>query len=81
MKVILGKEEIADAIECYLARQGLNTSSFVLEVRIAVSRSAEDNKIEVEMKKKEEVLEDSVKEEPNLFNHDKVEPAKAPFGS
>jgi len=51
MKVILGKEEIADAVECYLAKQGLNTDIFDLDVRIAVSRSSEDNKIEVEMTK------------------------------
>ena len=54
MKVTLMKEEIAEAVECYLAKQGMATESFDLDVKIVVSRSSEDSKIEVEMNKKDE---------------------------
>ena len=63
MKIILGMAEISDAVECYLARQGLNTDNFNLDVRIVVSRSSEDNKVEVDMSQKEEKPED-IPEEP-----------------
>ena len=52
MKMILGTSEISEAVECYLAKQGLNTGAFDLDVKIIVSRS-EDSKIEVDMTKKE----------------------------
>ena len=53
MKVTLVKEEIAEAVECYLARQGMATESFDLDVKIIISRSSEDSKLEVEMSKKD----------------------------
>ena len=61
MKMILGTSEISEAIECYLARQGLNTHAFDLDVKIIVSRS-EDSKIEVDMTKKEISSEPIAKE-------------------
>jgi len=74
MKITLGKDEIADAVECYLARQGLKTDGFDLDVRIVVSRSSEDNKIEVDMVQKE--ICNNIPNEP-IAREDK--PFQAPF--
>jgi len=50
MKIILGKDEVENAIECYLTREGINTAKYDLDIKIVVSRSSEDTKIEVDMK-------------------------------
>ena len=50
MKIILGKNEVENAIECYLTREGINTGKYDLDIKIVVSRSSEDTKIEVDMK-------------------------------
>ena len=76
MKVVLDLKEISDAVECYLARQGMDTDSFDLDVKILVSRSSEDNKIEVEMNKK--IIQEEVPSEPQIRDD---EPFKAPFSS
>ena len=49
MKIILGKNEVENAIECYLTREGINTGKYDLDIKIVVSRSSEDTKIEVDM--------------------------------
>ena len=49
MKIILGKNEVENAIECYLTREGINTAKYDLDIKIVVSRSSEDTKIEVDM--------------------------------
>ena len=75
MKVTLMKEEIAEAVECYLAKQGMATESFDLDVKIVVSRSSEDSKIEVEMNKR-----DTSCDAPSEPMAKEAEP-ELPFGS
>ncbi len=55
MKIILGKEEVENAIECYLTREGINTAKYDLDIKIVVSRSSDDTKIEVDMAQVKEV--------------------------
>ena len=69
MKIILGKDEVENAIECYLTREGINTAKYDLDIKIVVSRSSEDTKIEVDMKQVSEPVigkEIEVEEDPVL---------------
>ena len=71
----MDQAELKDAITCYLEKQGFKTSQYEVSVNIKVSRSSEDNKIEVDLVKKavpEIPLEPQVKEA--------ISPATAPFG-
>ncbi len=54
MKIILGKQEVEEAIECYLTREGINTGKYDLDIKIVVSRSSDDTKIEVDMEQRSE---------------------------
>ena len=56
MKIILGKEEVENAIECYLTREGINTGKYDLDIKIVVSRSSDDTKIEVDLNQVKEVI-------------------------
>ena len=69
MKIILGKNEVENAIECYLTREGINTGKYDLDIKIVVSRSSEDTKIEVDMKQVSEPVigkEIEIEEDPVL---------------
>ena len=69
MKIILGKDEVENAIECYLTREGINTAKYELDIKIVVSRSSEDTKIEVDMKQVSEPVigkEIEIEEDPVL---------------
>jgi len=56
MKIILGKQEVEEAIECYLTREGINTAKYDLDIKIVVSRSSDDTKIEVDLNQVKEVI-------------------------
>ena len=75
MKIILGKNEVENAIECYLTREGINTGKYDLDIKIVVSRSSDDTKIEVDMDPRK-VIEPSI-----IAEMDPVSPATSPFGS
>ena len=59
MKIILGKSEVENAIQCYLSREGINTDKYDLEIKIVVSRSSEDTKIEVDLHQVNGVVEEA----------------------
>ncbi len=75
MKIILGKQEVENAIECYLTREGINTGKYDLDIKIVVSRSSDDTKIEVDMDQKSEPVID---EAPAYM--DEVSETGSPFG-
>ncbi len=75
MKIILGKDEVENAIECYLTREGINTGKYDLDIKIVVSRSSDDTKIEVDMDPKKVI------EPTSIAETDPVSPATSPFGS
>ncbi len=75
MKIILGKQEVENAIECYLTREGINTKKYDLDIKIVVSRSSDDTKIEVDMDQKSEPV---AEEAPAYMGE--VTPASSPFG-
>jgi len=54
MQVTLDKNEVQAAVECYLTREGINTAKYDLDIKIVVSRSSDDTKIEVDMDQKSE---------------------------
>ena len=75
MKIILGKQEVEEAIECYLTREGINTAKYELDIKIVVSRSSEDTKIEVDMNQVPKPIveaEDSTHGSPFGENSDEV---------
>ena len=73
MKIILGKSEVENAIECYLTREGINTAKYELDIKIVVSRSSEDTKIEVDMN---QVPKPIVETETEA----EIDPVGSPFG-
>jgi len=73
MKIILGKNEVENAIECYLTREGINTGKYDLDIKIVVSRSSDDTKIQVDMEQRVEPA--------SIAEIDPVSPATSPFGS
>jgi hypothetical protein len=80
MKIILGKIEVEDAIECYLSKQGLNTSVYDLDIKIVVSRSNDDTKIEVDLTKNENEIEQAFPTEPMNRDVEEDRPTTDPFG-
>ena len=76
MQVILGKDEVQSAIECYLAQEGININKYDLDIKIVVSRASDDTKIEIDMVQKK-VIEPV--EQP-AYMVDEVKPATSPFG-
>ena len=75
MKIILGKNEVEAAIECYLSREGINTGKYDLDIKIVVTRSSDDTKIEVDMEPAKDI------ETASIAEIDPVSPATSPFGS
>jgi len=75
MKIILGKNEVENAIQCYLSREGINTDKYDLDIKIVVTRSSDDTKIEVDMETKK-VIDPAI-----IAETDPVSPATSPFGS
>ena len=73
MKIILGKSEVENAIECYLTREGINTAKYDLDIKIVVSRSSEDTKIEVDLNQS-----DKADEAPAYMEEETT--AGSPFG-
>ena len=57
MKIIIGKEEIEEAVECYLKQQGLEVSEYSLDIKMVVGRT-DDARIEVDLKKQSQSSED-----------------------
>jgi len=60
MHIVIDQPELKEAIVCYLQKQGFNTDIYDVDVNIKVSRSSEDNKIEVDLKRKTEELDKPV---------------------
>jgi len=74
MKIILEKNEVENAVQCYLSREGIDTDKYDLDIKIIVSRSSDDTKIEVD-------LNQMPKPEVETFApQEKVKPASDPFG-
>jgi len=76
MQVILGKDEVQSAIECYLAQEGINIDKYDLDIKIVVSRASDDTKIEIDMVQKK-VIEPV---EQVAYMVDEIKPATSPFG-
>ncbi|RLA57508.1 MAG: hypothetical protein DRQ78_13410 [Epsilonproteobacteria bacterium] len=77
MKIILGKNEVENAIECYLKREGINTAKYDLDIKIVVSRSSEDTKIEVDLN---QVAEQPVAETEETPAYMEETAGGSPFG-
>ena len=78
MQVILDRSEVKEAIQCYLSREGIDTDKYDLDIKIVVSRSSEDTKIEVEMNQKEVIVSDV--EVPAYMETVEVANPGSPFG-
>jgi len=78
MQVILDKEEVREAVQCYLSREGIDTNKYDLDIKIVVSRSSDDTKIEVDMNQKEVVVSDV--EAPAYMAAAEVASPSSPFG-
>ncbi len=78
MKIILEKAEVENAVQCYLSREGIDTDKYDLDIKIVVSRSSEDTKIEVDLNQVEEA-EVPVEEEAPAYMEKEVK-SGSPFG-
>ena len=78
MKIILEKAEVENAVQCYLSREGIDTDKYDLDIKIVVSRSSEDTKIEVDLNQTESVAEE-VETPAYLEEKDPVKTG-SPFG-
>ncbi len=78
MLITLDKNEVQSAIQCYLSREGIDTDKYDLDIKIVVSRSSEDTKIEVEMNQKKVIVSDV--EAPAYMETAEVANPGSPFG-
>ncbi|MCD6434877.1 MAG: hypothetical protein J7L15_00590 [Clostridiales bacterium] len=79
MKIIVGKSEVENAIQCYLSREGINTDKYDLDIKIVVSRSSEDTKIEVDLNQIEDKFTQVIEEETPAYMSKSDKPG-SPFG-
>ena len=78
MLITLDKNEVQSAIQCYLSREGIDTDKYDLDIKIVVSRSSEDTKIEVEMNQREVIVSDV--EAPAYMETKESSNPDSPFG-
>jgi len=52
MKIVIGTEEIKEAIECYLRQQGLGVNQYNIDMKIIAGR-VDESRIEIDLFKKE----------------------------
>jgi hypothetical protein len=57
MKIIIGKVEIEEAVQCYLKQQGLDVEQCDLDIKMIVGRT-DDARIEVELIKNKTTEQD-----------------------
>ncbi len=63
MKITIDEKEINSAVECYLAKQGVNVAAYDLTINVNAGRSDSGPRIEIDMTQKEvvESMEPAVK--------------------
>lgn len=63
MKITIDEKEINSAVECYLAKQGVNVDAYDLNINVNAGRADSGPRIEIDMTQKEvvESFEDAVK--------------------
>jgi len=74
MKITIGKNEIEEAVECYLSKKGLDLEQYDLDIKMIVGRT-DDARIEIDLNQGKEESNDVVDE---LVP--RVETPSAPFG-
>jgi hypothetical protein len=75
MKVVIFKEEIEEAVKCYLGEQGLNTGEYDIDIKMVVGRT-DDARVEIDLTKQKNDAEDQAEEPVESFQ----EKDKLPFG-
>ncbi len=55
MKITIDEKEINSAVECYLAKQGVNVDAYDLTINVNAGRSDSGPRIEIDMTQKEVV--------------------------